>query len=202
MYTEEHLAYFICIREMLPAFDLTFIGKVMAKVRVGQVDAALWMANKAQADLWNEKQTYIKTVEILLHDHLDSIPLKNMNIGEVSRETGIPVTTIRYWEKAGLLSPERNPTNTYRIYTKEHIRQILTLNAIKLSVRTHRLKHFFRTMQATYEAFDYSNREDIARFLDQIAVQLNQMNRQQIKGISALEQLCQQIETRIFLETY
>lgn len=198
IYTKEHLAFFTCIREMLPAFDLTFIGKVMAKVQGGQVDAALWMANKAQADLWSEKQTYKKTVEILLHDHLDSITLNNMSIGEVSKETGIPVTTIRYWEKAGLLYPERNPANTYRIYTKEHIRQILTLNAIKLSIRTHRLKHFFRTMQETYEAFDYSNREDIARFLDQIANQLNQMNRHQIKGYSALYQLCQKVETGIF----
>jgi DNA-binding transcriptional MerR regulator len=180
---------------MLPAFDLTFIAKVMAKVKEGHIDEALWIANKAQADLWNEKLTYKKTVEMLLHTKFDTSNTKELNIGEISKETGIPVTTIRYWEKAGLLFPERNKENKYRIYTNEHVRQVLTLNAIKLSVQTHRLKHFFRTMKETYEAFDYSNREDIERFLDNIHVQLNQMNRSQIKSISSLYKLCQLVET-------
>lgn len=194
IYTEMHLAYFICIREMSPAFDLNFIARVLKEVKGGHIDAALWIANKAQADLWNEKQTYKKTVEILLNNKFNTLSSKDKSISEVSKETGIPVTTIRYWEKAGLLFPKRNEENKYRIYTKEHTRQLLTLNAIKLSVQTHRIKHFFRTMQETYAAFDYSNREEITRFLDNIAVQLNQMNRLQIKGISALYELCQQVE--------
>lgn len=195
IYTEKHLAYFRCIREMLVAFDLSFITKVLALVKEGHIDAALWIANKTQADLWNEKQTYKKTVEILLHNTIDMSITKKMSIREVSKETGIPITTIRYWEKAGLLFPERNKENRYRVYTNEHLRQILTLNAIKLSVQTHRLKHFFRTMQETYEAFDYSNHKDIEIFLNNIESQLNQMNRSQIRSISALYTLCQQVET-------
>lgn len=198
IYTEKHLAYFICIREMLPAFGITFIAKVMAELKEGRIDEALWIANKAQADLWNEKLTYKKTVKILLHNNFDSSISKKLNIGEVSKETGIPVTTIRYWEKAGLLFPHRNKENRYRVYTNEHIRQILTLNAIKLSVQTHRLKHFFRTMKETYAAFDYSKHEEIAAFLDNISVQLNQMNRSQIQSISSLYTLCQQIETDFY----
>jgi DNA-binding transcriptional MerR regulator len=198
IYTEKHLAYFICIREMLPAFDLTFIAKVLKEVKEGHIDAALWIANKAQADLWNEKQTYKKTIEILLHNNFNTAASKAMSIGEVSKETGITVTTIRYWEKAGLLFPERNKENGYRVYTNKHIQQILTLNAIRLSVQTHRLKHFFRTMKETYEAFDYSNRAEIEKFLDDLSNQLNQMNRLQMKGIFALYKLCQQVETNLF----
>jgi DNA-binding transcriptional MerR regulator len=198
IYTEKHIAYFICIREMSSAFDLNFIAGVLKEVKEGHIDAALWVANKAQADLWNEKQTYKKAVEILLYNNFNISSSKNMTIGEISKETGIPITTIRYWEKVGLLFPKRNEENRYRIYTNEHIRQILTLNAIKLSVQTHRLKHFFRTMQETYEAFDYSNRDEIVKFLDNISIQLNQMNRLQIKSISALYKLCQQVETNFF----
>lgn len=183
---------------MSSAFDLMFIAKVLKEVKNGHIDEALWIANKAQVDLWNERQTYKKTVEILLYNNFNTPFTKNMTIGEVSKETGIPITTIRYWEKAGLLFPKRNEENKYRIYTNEHIRQILTLNAIKLSVQTHRLKHFFRTMQETYEAFDYSNYDDIAKFLDNISIQLDQMNRLQIKGIYALYKLCQQVEINLF----
>jgi DNA-binding transcriptional MerR regulator len=197
-YSETHIAYFICIREMSSAFDLKFIATVLKEVKEGHIDAALWCANKAQADLWNKRQTYKKTVEMLLYNKFNTSFSKDMTIGEVSKETGIPVTTIRYWEKEGLIFSKRNKKNKYRIYTNEHIRQILTLNAIRLSVQTHRLKHFFRTMKETYEAFDYSSRDEIAKFLGNISGQLNQMNRLQIKSISALYKLCQQVETNHF----
>ena len=198
LYTEEHLAYFICIREMLPAFDLTFIAKALKEVMEGYIDEALWIASKAQADLWKEKQTYHKTIDILLHHNYNSSAKKEMNIGEVSKETGVAVTTIRHWEKAGLLLPGRNKENGYRVYTNKHIQQILTLNAIRLSVQTHRLKHFFRTMKETYEAFDYSNRVEIERFLEELLVQLNQMNRLQMKSLLALYKLCQQVEANSY----
>lgn len=198
IYTKEHLAYFICIREMLPAFDLTFIARALNEVKNGNIDAALWITTKAQADLWNEKQTFKKTTEVLLHNNFNTDASKKMSIGEISKETGIAVTTIRYWEKAGLLFPERNEENGYRIYANKHIQQILTLNAIKLSVQNHRLKHFFHTMKETYETFDYLNRAEVSKFLDNLSIQLSQMNCLQIKSISSLNKLCQQAESKHF----
>jgi hypothetical protein len=53
-------------------------------------------------------------------------------------------------------------------------------------------------MKETYEAFDYSNKEEIEAFLENIAVQLNQMNRLQMKSISSLYALCQQVETGFY----
>ena len=163
-----------------------FITAVLGKVQAAHIDDALWIANKAQTDLWHERQTYLKTVDVLLHQSWPPESSGVMNIGEISRETGIPVTTIRYWEKAGLLVPKRNSNNGYRIYTRVHIRQLLTLNAIKLSARTHRLKHFFQTMQQTYQAFDFTDHEAIEAFLEKVRSQLNLMNRLQIRSISAL----------------
>ena len=31
-----------------------------------------------------------------------------MNIGDVARETGLPVKTIRYYEEIGLVAPDRS----------------------------------------------------------------------------------------------
>ena len=197
-YDSSHVAYFICVRAMLPAFDLTFIAAVLQEVQAGRIDAALWKANQAQADLWHELQIYDKTADILLDRSWQPDSSSRMSIGEISAATGIPVTTIRYWEKAGLITPERNSHNGYRIYTDAHMRQILTLNAIKLSVRTHRLKHFFQTMQQAYVAFDFTNYASIEAFLEQIRGQLNRMNRMQIRSISALDKLCQQVESGVF----
>ena len=39
-----------------------------------------------------------------------------MNIKEVEERTGISRQNIRYYEKQGLLHPERNLENDYRVY--------------------------------------------------------------------------------------
>lgn len=44
---------------------------------------------------------------------MDTIKYK---IGELSKILGIPVDTLRYFEKAGLIFPELNPINNYRYY--------------------------------------------------------------------------------------
>ena len=48
-------------------------------------------------------------------------------IGHVSRLTGLPAATIRFWEsKYGLLSPARQP-NGYRVYSQKDIDEILSI---------------------------------------------------------------------------
>jgi len=46
-------------------------------------------------------------------------------IGDVAKQTGVKIETIRYYEKAGILnSPERGQ-NGYRLYTKAHIEHLM-----------------------------------------------------------------------------
>lgn len=40
----------------------------------------------------------------------------NMKIGELAERTGIPASTIRYYEKEGLLPKAQRGTNGYRVY--------------------------------------------------------------------------------------
>ncbi|MDY6798684.1 MAG: Cd(II)/Pb(II)-responsive transcriptional regulator [Pseudomonadota bacterium] len=48
-----------------------------------------------------------------------------MKIGEVSRKAGIPVETVRYYEKIGLLpEPDRNSSG-YRTYHNAHLERLL-----------------------------------------------------------------------------
>jgi DNA-binding transcriptional MerR regulator len=55
IYTDEHLAYFICIREMMHGFTLSEIAKLLKEVLEKKRDEALWAASKAQAALLNDK---------------------------------------------------------------------------------------------------------------------------------------------------
>ena len=47
-----------------------------------------------------------------------------MRIGELSRETGVPVETIRYYEKEGLLEPPMRLQNNYRSYGDRHLARL------------------------------------------------------------------------------
>ncbi len=67
-------------------------------------------------------------------DKLEHLKHKNMakkslamRIGELSKASLIPVETIRYFEKEGLLpEPERAPNN-YRIYRQHHLERLLLI---------------------------------------------------------------------------
>ena len=47
-----------------------------------------------------------------------------MRIGELSKATGVDVETIRYYEKAQLLSPPTRTDNGYRAYTQAHLERL------------------------------------------------------------------------------
>lgn len=56
----------------------------------------------------------------------DNIPV--FKIGDLSKLFHVGVDSIRYYEKVGLLHPERDPVNHYRLYTLQDIR---TMNTIR-----------------------------------------------------------------------
>lgn len=60
-----------------------------------------------------------------------------MKIGEVAKETGLTVSNIRFYEKKGLLEPEREKENDYRNYSEkdvEQLKKILFYRKMNISV--------------------------------------------------------------------
>jgi len=47
-----------------------------------------------------------------------------MRIGELSRDTGVDIQTVRYYEKAGLLPPPSREANGYRAYGAAHLERL------------------------------------------------------------------------------
>lgn len=201
-YTHEHTAYLVCAREMLPAFATKEIARIFKSVMAKEIDVALWIATKAQADLHGEKITAGKIVKNLLHkDELrHSVSYKKLTINDISRETGVPTTTIRYWDKVGLISARRSTENNYRIFTAEHVEQILAICALKFSTQVNRQKHSIERIREDLRTFDYNDRNRISMMIKGIEQYLNHVNRAQIKGIASLYHLWVQVETGHFDE--
>jgi len=60
-----------------------------------------------------------------------------MQVHEVARNLGVTPDTVRYYTRAGLLEPERNPENSYKEYRKQdrhRLRFILSARHLGFSV--------------------------------------------------------------------
>ncbi len=52
-------------------------------------------------------------------------------IGEVSKQTGVPIRTIRFYEEAGLLSPSGRRPSGYRVYTDQDVERLRFIQQAK-----------------------------------------------------------------------
>ena len=49
---------------------------------------------------------------------------RELNIGGLSKETGVKVVTIRFYEKIGVLTAAPRTAGNYRIYGQQHVRRL------------------------------------------------------------------------------
>ena len=62
-----------------------------------------------------------------------------MRISEVAEKTGLSISNIRFYEKKGLIGPDRDKDSKYRNYTEEDlvlIKQILLFRKMDFSIET------------------------------------------------------------------
>ncbi len=54
---------------------------------------------------------------------------KQFTISQLARAAEVPTTTLRYYERAGLLEPEDRSQGNYRLYTDESLRRLKFIRA-------------------------------------------------------------------------
>lgn len=189
VYTDAHIAYFICIREMMHGFTLAEIAKMLRLVMAEKTDQALWIANKAQAALQNDKYVCGQLRLRFMQKKKPALP-KEFSIETVSKATGIIPSTIRYWDKIGLISASRCAANNYRTFTQRHIDEILMIQAFKLAMRARGEKYAVEQLRRELRQLDFSDTNKISSLIDGIECHLSALNRAQIRSISALYSLC------------
>lgn len=193
IYTGEHMAYFICIREMMQGFTLSEIAKMLKSVMENKHDEALWTANKAQSVLQNDKSICEQIRLRFLQKKKTAVP-EEFTIDTVSRLTGINPSTIRYWDKVGLISASRCAANNYRTFTQTHIDEILIIQALKLNMRARGEKYAVEQVRREMHNLSFTDTGKISSIIAGIEKHLTALNRAQILSIYALYRLCTQIE--------
>jgi DNA-binding transcriptional MerR regulator len=188
IYTEEHLAYFECIRAMAPGFGFKLTSNVLKKILVKEIDEALWIINEAQSSLHHDKKTAEKTIKVLETEELEEVASERkgkwMTIGEVSVEMDIPSSAIRHWELTGLISPDRDQDNGYRKFNQFHVRKLLM-------IRTLRSADFsLDIIKEVLTELDHHNVKNARKVAKDSLEYLNHINRNQIRGVHYLYNVC------------
>ncbi|QJD86021.1 MerR family DNA-binding transcriptional regulator [Cohnella herbarum] len=187
IYTATHIAYFECIRAMSPGFGVDTTIKVLQLLRRQEIDEALWIVNEAQASLQRDKDMAEKTIKVLDTKELDNVDARGrrrwMTIGEVSKETSVPASAIRHWEKMGLISVSRNGDNGYRTFSPTQIRQILIIGTLRTAIWS------LETIKNVIKELDHNNLEQARRVARDSLQFLNNTNRSRMRGIRYLYRL-------------
>lgn len=191
LYTKVHLAYFRCLRAMVPGFGFTVTYDVLRHIQNKDMDHAFWIVNAEQATLQHEKKLADQTLLFLQDKNLtvmnDKKVKSTMTIGEVASITGVQTSAIRHWEKEGLISPNRNPENGYRLYTHMHVKQVLLIRTLRKTV------YFLDKMKEIIQAVENQSIKKAKKVTENALLSIHQRNRQQYNGVHKLVELCNEI---------
>ncbi|MBM7563959.1 MerR family transcriptional regulator [Paenibacillus sacheonensis] len=191
LYTKTHAAYFRCLRALFAGFGTAVGCEVLRHIQAGEMDAAFWLLNREQANLQEDKTVADRTMELLRNPGLPVIPGKLpknvMTIGEAAELTGVPASAIRHWEREGLLQPERDPDNGYRLFNTTHIRQILLIRTLRRTV------YFLEKMKEIVKAVEQHSLEKARSVTAEALQSIHARNRRQYDGAHQLVELCRAV---------
>lgn len=188
-YTEIHFAYFRFIRAMHPSVDMNLIAKVVASIRNGDPDLALWYVSQAQATLYEEKVFVEQALDLLtspeISTGMESFTSEDeMTIGHIAKSVNVAQSAIRHWEKKGLIVPVRCPQNGYRLYTRTHLRQILLIRSLRNA------RYSLRFTKSIVKAVEHDDITLASTVIIEAMEKLNRRNRSMVHGIHELYRLC------------
>jgi len=192
MYTELHEAYAACIQAMAAAFGMEITNEVIRRLRRNELEDALWIVREKEVGLHREKESLDQMVREL-KSYAETGQAYGYNryfsIHEVSARTGAPKSAIRYWEKSGLFTTERNSDNQYRLYHEAHllkIRMIQLLQSAVYSEETVDLKQSIARLA-------FENMEDAIKLSERIQAYLHKTIKRQMRAVYFLFRLLQAI---------
>jgi DNA-binding transcriptional MerR regulator len=132
-YGPRHLRAMKTARLLVAGYGWGRARAIMHLMHEGNVDAALVAVDASHADLHRQRSELEATLQALRNaavlPSLQRVAARrprwrhDLQVGEVARHVGVRVSTVRFWEAQGLLSPRRDPESGYRLYDAEQLRR-------------------------------------------------------------------------------
>ncbi|WP_063059017.1 TioE family transcriptional regulator [Nocardia sienata] len=127
VYTEVHAAALRAFLALVAAYGHALAGRIMTELHAGDLDNALKLIDRGHQQLLRDRETLDTVRRAIAHlptgqDTDRSRAPADRTVGELAHHLRITPATLRAWEAAGILTPERDPGTGYRIYRAPDIR--------------------------------------------------------------------------------
>ena len=122
-YTSLHAGALRAFLALVPGHGHRTATSIMRAVNEGAADEAFRLIDESHAQLLDDRRT-LQAVESALRD-LEPLTAPDPGgtfIGPLAGRLGIRPATLRKWERAGLVSPRRDPATGYRVYDEADVR--------------------------------------------------------------------------------
>ncbi|MFY1650113.1 TioE family transcriptional regulator [Solwaraspora sp. WMMB762] len=104
---------------------------IMRAVNRGAVDDALRLVDDSHGQLVDDRRT-VQAVEVALRDLAPVAPERGgMFIGPLAARLGLRPATLRAWEAAGLVRPDRDRRTGYRVYDAADVRDVMLIHQLR-----------------------------------------------------------------------
>lgn len=127
-YGVHHLFALRVSRLVIAGYGWDYARTVMRAVHASNPSAVARLVDARHAALHREREAVdgaIQALEVLATASTDSVrppvPGRFLHVAEVARDAGIPGSTVRFWEREGLIQPGRDPNSSYRLYRQSDV---------------------------------------------------------------------------------
>ncbi|GLZ33647.1 MerR family transcriptional regulator [Lentzea sp. NBRC 105346] len=124
VYTEVHAAALRAFLALIPAHGHSAAGQIMIALHEDEPDTALTIIDRSHLQLLRDRETLDtvrKAVGHLTGDTPEHSAIPR-TIGELAHLLRVTPATLRKWEEAGILTPERDRRTGYRVYRADDVR--------------------------------------------------------------------------------
>ncbi|WP_329520786.1 TioE family transcriptional regulator [Spirillospora sp. NBC_01491] len=138
IYTSLHAGALDAFLALVPGHGHQAATSIMRAVNQGALEEAFGLIDEGHAQLLDDRRT-LQAVEGALRDlGPAAIPGPGSGsgsggtfIGPLAGRLGIRPATLRKWERAGLVSPRRDPRTGYRVYSEADVRDALLAHQLR-----------------------------------------------------------------------
>jgi DNA-binding transcriptional MerR regulator len=125
MYSALHARALRAYIALIPAHGYAVSGEIMRAVNRGDFDAALRAVDRSHAQLLRDRETLDAieaAVGVLTGPRAANRPDRPLLISAVAHRIGVTPATLRKWERAGILTPQRDRSTHHRWYAADDVR--------------------------------------------------------------------------------
>jgi len=133
IYTEVHAAALRAYLALIAAYGYPTADRVMLALHDGALDDALTAIDRGHDQLLRDRETLAAVRRALDHLTAEAPPEPGAapdrpagrgprTIGELAHRLGVTAATLRSWEEAGILAPERDPATGFRVFRETDVR--------------------------------------------------------------------------------